>query len=177
MAALGFITLSAHAHADNFFAQLFSKPASASQKELVAPDCALATLSDKQTHTLNEFRGKVLYVDFWASWCGPCAQAFPFLNTTANTFRDRGLQVVGINVDEHADDANKFLHKHPADFLIVADAKAQCPKDFAVMGMPSSYLIDRKGVIRYTHLGFRQSDTEQLKQQIEQLLAEGNQVN
>lgn len=144
----------------------------ASQKKLLAPNCSLASLTDTQRHELSDIRAKVRYVDFWASWCGPCAQSFPFMNAMTQEFRERGLQIVGINVDEHADAARTFLQQHPADFRILADATGGCPKSFKVMGMPSSYLIDRNGVIRYVHIGFRPGETGELRKQVEKLLAE-----
>ena len=144
----------------------------ASQNELLAPNCALTSLTDTQLHELNDIHGKVRYVDFWASWCGPCAQSFPFMNAMAQEFRERGLQIVGINVDEQAEAANTFLQQHPADFLILADATGVCPKSFKVMGMPSSYLIDRHGVIRYVHIGFRPGEAGELRKQVKKLLAE-----
>jgi peroxiredoxin len=144
----------------------------ASQKKLPAPNCSLTSLTDTQRYELSDIRAKVRYVDFWASWCGPCAQSFPFMNAMTQEFRERGLQIVGINVDEQADAARTFLQNHPADFRILADATGVCPKSFKVMGMPSSYLIDRNGVIRYVHIGFRPGETGELRKQVEKLLAE-----
>jgi thiol-disulfide isomerase/thioredoxin len=144
----------------------------ASQKTSLAPNCSLTSFTDTQRHELGDIRAKVRYVDFWASWCGPCAQSFPFMNAMTQEFRERGLQIVGINVDEHADAARTFLQQHPAEFRILADATGVCPKAFRVMGMPSSYLIDRNGVIRYVHVGFRPGETGELRKQVEKLLAE-----
>ena len=167
---IAFATLSMIAQAGCTSAKESVSPAS--QNELLAPNCALTSLIDTQLHELREIPGKVRYVDFWASWCGPCAQSFPFMNTLTREFRERGLQIVGINVDEQADAANTFLQQHPADFLILADATGVCPKSFKVMGMPSSYIIDRHGVIRYVHIGFRPGDAGELRKQVEKLLAE-----
>lgn len=113
----------------------------------------------------------MLYVDFWASWCAPCAKAFPFLNALHQDYADRGLLVVGISVDEKPDDANAFIRTHPALFITAIDPTGVCPKAFSVPGMPSSYLVDRKGIIHQVHTGFRDSDIVQRRQQIEQLLA------
>lgn len=144
----------------------------ASETQRAAPDCILTSLSGEQQHDLKKFRGKVLYVDFWASWCTPCAQSFPFMNALDHDLRDKGLQVVGINLDENTDDAKDFLAKLPASFTLAADSTQQCARDFGVQAMPSSYLIDRNGVIRYEHLGFRPGEAEQFRQLVEQLLAE-----
>jgi thiol-disulfide isomerase/thioredoxin len=145
---------------------------STSSQANLAPNCALTTIDAKQIEDMRQYRGKVVYVDFWASWCGPCAQSFPFLNEINREFSPKGLQVLGINVDENLKDAQTFLTKHPASFSTAADASGKCPQDFAVKAMPSTYLIDRNGVIRYTHLGFRPSETKQLRAMVEQLLAE-----
>lgn len=153
-------------------AMAVARPLTASEAERPAPDCTLTTLDGAQRHNLQQFRGKVLYVDFWASWCTPCAQSFPFMNGLDRDLRDQGLQVLGINLDENPDDARDFLAKLPASFTIVADASQQCAKDFGVQAMPSSYLIDRNGVIRHQHLGFRAGEAEQFRQLVEQLLAE-----
>jgi len=137
-----------------------------------APDCALTSLGDTQRHNLQQFHGKVVYVDFWASWCPPCAKSFPFLNALERDFKDRGLQVIGVNLDQSPEDATAFLGEYPADFTVAADAGEQCAMKFDVKAMPSSYLIDRKGVIRHIHLGFRDGAAEELRLAVEQLLAE-----
>ncbi|MGH8525661.1 MAG: TlpA family protein disulfide reductase [Gammaproteobacteria bacterium] len=138
----------------------------------VAPNCALTAVGDARRYDIREFRGQVLYVDFWASWCSPCARSFPFLNTLHHELRDRGLQVLGINLDEKPEDAKHFLENHPADFAVAFDAQGRCPHDFGVMAMPSSYLVDRQGNIRHVHLGFRPGESEKLRDLVEQLLAE-----
>lgn len=137
-----------------------------------APHCNLKQFDTDERYDLHQFRGKVLYVDFWASWCAPCAKSFPFMNQLDRDLKGQGLEVLGINLDENPEDASAFLAKHPARFKVVADVGKNCPKDFGVPGMPASYLIDRQGVIRFMHLGFRPGDANQLKSQIEQLLNE-----
>ncbi len=136
------------------------------------PDCQLNTVADKKTLTLKQWRGQVLYVDFWASWCGPCAKSFPFLNALNSELKDRGLQMIGVNMDENTADADNFLAKYPASFTIAADIQEQCAQQFAVQAMPSSYLIDRKGVIRHIHLGFKADEAEELKRLVTALVAE-----
>jgi thiol-disulfide isomerase/thioredoxin len=137
-----------------------------------APNCSVSSISDSQSYNLQQFKGKVVYVDFWASWCSPCLQSFPFMNKLEQEFKDKGLQILAINMDENLSDAQDFLIKQPAKFKIASDTKQQCAKAFNVRAMPSSYLIDRNGIIRHEHLGFRSGETEELQNIIKQLLAE-----
>ncbi len=139
---------------------------------VTAPDCKLSALADAQPLAIQQFRGKVMYVDFWASWCGPCAKSFPFLNELDAEFKARGLQIVGVNMDENAADAQAFLAKYPANFMVASGVDGQCAKDFGVQAMPSSYIIDRKGIVRQVHLGFRAGEAKELKALVERLLAE-----
>jgi thiol-disulfide isomerase/thioredoxin len=136
------------------------------------PACVLNALDGGQTYDLQQFKGKVVYVDFWASWCGSCAKSFPYLNALHTAHKDNGLQVIGINVDENVDDAKAFIVSHPAQFTVAADASKQCATGFAVEAMPSTFLIDKKGMIRYAHLGFRTGETKDLEDKVSQLLAE-----
>jgi thiol-disulfide isomerase/thioredoxin len=135
-----------------------------------APNCLLDTLGESEQVTINQLRGKVLYVDFWASWCPPCVKSFPFLNDLHHDFGDQGLHVLGINVDERLSDAQDFLAKIPNSFDVVTDPGQQCAQSFDVKAMPSSFLIDGDGVIRYVHLGFRSGDTNQLRAEIQKIL-------
>ena len=144
----------------------------AEQLDQISSSCALTTLDGKPVHDLQELKGKVVYVDFWASWCPPCVKSFPFLNQLDHELKDKGLQIIGINLDEKVNDAQNFLAKHPVDFSIVADASKQCAKGFEVMAMPTSYLIDRKGNIRHVHQGFRPGESEKLHALITQLVME-----
>ncbi len=137
-----------------------------------APDCALTSINDTQRYDLQQFHGKVLYVDFWASWCPPCAKSFSFLNDLDRDLKDSGLQVIGINLDQAPEDARTFLDKYPANFTVVADANEKCARDFDVKAMPSSYLVDRNGVIRHVHWGFRPGEAKELRVLAEQLLTE-----
>lgn len=146
-------------------------PALAYQPRL-APVCKLKQMATGEPVDWKQLRGKVLYVDFWASWCAPCAQSFPFLNQLNQDFSGKGLKILGVNVDERPEDATAFLARHAPSFNVVADADRDCPRQFDVAGMPASYLIDREGVIRFMHLGFRPGTGNQIRMQVEQLLNE-----
>ena len=144
----------------------------AAKTDSAAPDCMLGSLENTQSFNLQRFKGKVVYVDFWASWCGPCMQSFPFMNTLAHDFKDEGLQVLGINLDENIEDTRTFLQNTPAEFIVATNSTGQCAKNFGVQAMPTSYLVDRKGVIRHVHYGFRPNEAKEFRLLVEQLLAE-----
>jgi thiol-disulfide isomerase/thioredoxin len=137
-----------------------------------APDCTLTALGDNAAYAIRQFQGKVVYVDFWASWCGPCAKSFPFLNQMHNALKDKGLQVIGVNLDENPEDAKAFLADYPVDFPVAKDTGEQCARKFDVKAMPSSYLVDRNGIVRHVHFGFRPGEAEDVRKRVEQLLAE-----
>jgi thiol-disulfide isomerase/thioredoxin len=137
------------------------------------PRCTLMSLDGSERLELRGLhQGKVLYVDFWASWCSSCAQSFPFLNALETDLRGRGFSVVGINLDENPEDAQRFLGRFPAQFTVLADVEAQCARTFGVRGMPASYVIGREGAIRAQHLGFRPNQAKDLRDLVETLLAE-----
>jgi thiol-disulfide isomerase/thioredoxin len=135
------------------------------------PPCAL-TLTAGQLVSFDAYRGQVLYVDFWASWCGPCQLSFPFMNELQRAYGARGLHVLAINMDEKPADAARFLDQHPASFDIANGPNGRCAKDFGVATMPTSYLVDRKGTIRVVHKGFRAGDIDELRGKLEELIAE-----
>jgi thiol-disulfide isomerase/thioredoxin len=119
--------------------------------------------------------GKVVLVDFWASWCAPCKQSFPVLDKLQNTYGSKGLVVIGVGVDEKADAYQAFASKMKTSFPLIHDASHQAAAAYKPTTMPSSYLVDRKGVIRYVHTGFKVGKSEEeYTKQIEALLAEGH---
>ena len=122
--------------------------------------------------TLPNTSGKVVLVDFWASWCGPCKASFPALNRLHEKYASKGLVIIGVGVDDDAAKYKEFSGKMGAKFPIAHDSAHKAADFFSPPSMPSSYLTDRKGVIRYVHTGFRGAKTEtEYTTEIEELLA------
>lgn len=136
------------------------------------PSVKLPTLDSGKVVDLAKLRGKVIYIDFWASWCGPCRQSMPKFNTLYNKLSSKGFEILAINLDDSKDDAKHFLKNYPVNYTILHDASGATPKQFGVSVMPTGYLLDRFGLIRYEHKGYRDGDENKLLKQINKLLAE-----
>lgn len=115
---------------------------------------------------LSDYRGKTVYLDFWASWCGPCKQSFPWMNEMQARYGAKGLQVLAINLDAKAEDARSFLASVPAQFTIAYDAAGSSAQQYRIKGMPSSVLIGPDGKVLGVHAGFNQGARAELERQI-----------
>lgn len=147
-----------------FFAALaltVATHAGATEVGAIAPEFDLKGASGPVK--LSAMRGKVVYVDFWASWCGPCKQSFPWMNEMQAKYGAQGLTIVGINVDKKRADADGFLSGTPAKFTVAYDEQGTTPTAYKIKGMPSSYLVDREGKIVATHAGFRDDERGKLE--------------
>lgn len=151
---------------------VFLNPAHADLTGQPAPHCQLAAMEGNPPVSWQELEGKVVYLDFWASWCVPCRQSFPFMSQMQRELKGQGLEVIAVNLDENLQDAKRFLARHPAQFTVVADVSQQCAQQYAVKAMPSSYLIDRNGIVRKVHLGFRPGEALEFRKAVEQVLME-----
>jgi cytochrome c biogenesis protein CcmG, thiol:disulfide interchange protein DsbE len=121
---------------------------------------------------LTSLRGRVVYLDFWASWCGPCRQSFPWMETMKSTYGAQGLEIITVNLDRDRADADRFLKQFHPTFDLRFDPKGELAEQYKVQGMPSSVLIDRHGVTRFMHVGFRPVDGAIYEAQLRELLAE-----
>ncbi len=134
-----------------------------------APDFQLPNLKQNNV-SLSSYKGKVVYLDFWASWCGPCKKTFPWLNELQKKYSKDGFEVVGVNVDAKKADADKFLVTTPAEFTVLLDPEGKVANTYELQGMPSSYLIDRGGKVHLVHRGFKDGEGADLEGKIKALL-------
>ncbi|WP_041766445.1 TlpA disulfide reductase family protein [Psychromonas ingrahamii] len=119
---------------------------------------------------LSEYQNKVVYLDFWASWCGPCRQSFPWLNAMHSKYRDKGLVIIAVNLDKDSNKADQFIKAFPADFLLYSDPKGISAQKYKITAMPSSYLFSGKGELAEKHLGFEKSEVARYEKNIVKLL-------
>jgi thiol-disulfide isomerase/thioredoxin len=122
--------------------------------------------------SFNDYQGKVVLLDFWASWCRPCRQSFPWMNDMQARYADQGLIVLAVNLDQDKADASDFLKDVPAKFRIIYDQAGGSAEQMEVIGMPMSYLIDRNGDIRHSLIGFNSQKKIQHEAHIHTLLNE-----
>lgn len=134
-----------------------------------APDIKLQGLNGEVN--LDALQGKVVYLDFWASWCKPCVKSFPWMNNMKSKYMDQDFEVLAINLDKDQKLARDFLNKMQINFLVGFDPQGDTANAYKLRGMPSSFLIGRDSRIYATHIGFRDADKAKLEQAIKQLLA------
>ncbi len=121
---------------------------------------------------LGQYENKVIYIDFWASWCRPCRKSFPWINAMQEKYQDKGLVVIGINLDADLEKAYNFLKQTPAEFKLFSDPKGVLADKFTLIGMPSSLVIGVNGEVRHRHVGFKKSIIKEYETSIVQLLDE-----
>lgn len=122
---------------------------------------------------LSDQRGKVVLLDFWASWCDPCREELPYLDILQKTYGKRGFTVLAVNIDNKLENAEKFLDKYDIKLMPLWDQKKRVVSAYDVQTMPTTLIIDQRGWIRYLHNGFEVEKFQVYKQQIERLLNEG----
>jgi thiol-disulfide isomerase/thioredoxin len=137
-----------------------------------APEFSRFTLENSQHHKLSDYLGKVVYVDFWASWCGPCRQSLPSLDALYRELGGQGFAVLAVNVDAYIDEAKAFLKAYPVSYPVLRDPANRLPADYGVKGMPTAFLLDKQGIVRGIHEGFRIGDAPGIRAEILNLLAE-----
>jgi cytochrome c biogenesis protein CcmG/thiol:disulfide interchange protein DsbE len=120
---------------------------------------------------VSSFAGKVVYLDFWASWCEPCRKSFPWMNAMFDRYSGDGLVILAVNVDSDRERALAFLDDARPDFPIAWDEGKRVASAYDLEGMPSTFVFDREGTLRISHVGFRDRDRDTLEESIRELLA------
>jgi thiol-disulfide isomerase/thioredoxin len=151
-------------------AALVAAPALALEEGDVAPQWSAPALDGGAPVSLAAARGKVVVLDFWASWCAPCRTALPLLDGLRREFPPDSFTVLAVNVDREPEAARRFLARLPVGYPSATDPEGRIPASFGLETMPTSYLIDRQGVIRYVHRGFQRGDVATLRARIAELV-------
>jgi peroxiredoxin len=136
-----------------------------------APDFTLKSLSGENLK-LSEMTGNVVLINFWASWCGPCREEMPLLNALHSKYEPLGFTVLGVNVEEDVNGAKGFLKNFPVDFPVLLDNTNQVSKQYKVIAMPTTVVVDRDGNMRYLHQGYKSGDEEKYRQMVKKLVRE-----
>ena len=130
---------------------------------IICTTLSLQAQNSTSNFKLSDYSNKIVYVDFWASWCIPCRKSFPWMNEMQEKYKDKGLIIIAINMDEDKDDAKKFLKKYPSKFKVIYDDGTLAEK-YKVKGMPYSILFDKNGEITNTHIGFKLKESKDYEQ-------------
>ena len=137
---------------------------------LLATSPVQAEIYDISQLDLKSHLGKVVYLDFWASWCKPCQRSFPWMNALLSKYPAESFTVITVNLDAESEAMHQFLDKVPADFDIYHDPSGRIAEQFKIEGMPTSYLIDSSGKVVKKHIGFYTRHIEKYEREIEELL-------
>ncbi|MEZ5921949.1 MAG: TlpA disulfide reductase family protein [Parvularculaceae bacterium] len=138
----------------------------------IAAGASAQTESGQEPIDLAQYRGKVVYLDFWASWCAPCAESFPYMERLKQDFSKDELVIVAVNVDHAKPRADAFLKRMNSDLHVVFDPEGLLASAFKVKAMPTSLLIGKDGRIRYVHSGFHADDIAKYDDHLRELLDE-----
>lgn len=154
------------------FALLLAVPAAANNAAGPAPDFALPARGGEQL-SLGQFKGQVVMINFWATWCGPCRQEMPLLEGIYRKYKPMGFTMIGVNVEPDPKAAEEWLAKQsPVSFPVAFDTDSKVSKLYKVNGMPNSVIIDRKGNVRLLHRGYKPGDENTYLDQIRTLVRE-----
>ena len=137
----------------------------------IAPDFTLKHFNGENVR-LEELRGQVVLLNFWASWCGPCRQEMPVLDQIHQRYEDTGFSVVAVNVEKDADSARKLLEKSQVSFPVLMDSTQSVSRLYNLKAMPSTVVIDRDGNIRYVHNGYKPGDESKYVEVVKALIRE-----
>ena len=154
-----------------FAAMLLATVAVAGSSSGPAPDFSLQSL-DGSTVRLSDLKGQVVLINFWATWCAPCREEMPLLDAIYQKYNRLGVELLGINVEDDASGARKYLNETPVTFPILFDADGRVSKQYQVKAMPSTILVDRHGNVRHIHYGYKPGYENDYQDQIRALVRE-----
>ncbi len=146
-------------------------PVSAEVTRAPAPDFTLKSRSGENLR-LSEFRGEVVMINFWASWCAPCRQEMPLLEELYTRYRPLGFTILAVNVEEDPAKAKAMLKEIPVSFPVLFDTQSKVSRLYNVAAMPSTVLVDRDGNIRHLHLGYKPGYEKTYQEQVRALIRE-----
>ena len=135
-----------------------------------APILRLPMMGHDKRVELDKLKGKIVYVDFWASWCGPCRQSLPLYEALYQRLSIQDFEILAVNLDEDLKDAQRFLKRHPVSYPVLLDPSGDSAKKWSVLAMPSSYLVDSDGNLAYIYTGFEASHIGHIEDDIKTLL-------
>lgn len=146
------------------------------EKGDVAPDFTLpplraADIAKAQVLSLSDFRGKVVYLDFWDSWCGPCRESLPALDGLRSELSRDAFEIVAVNLDADPAAGRRFLAQYPVTYPVASDPSANAAAAYRLSALPTSFLIDRDGVVHHVHQGFRKEDIGKIRAELVKLIA------
>lgn len=136
-----------------------------------APDFSLQSFSG-ETLSLSKYRGDVVMINFWATWCGPCRQEMPILDELYSRYERAGFKLLGVNIDDDPGRARAMLTELGVSFPVLFDSEKRVSELYAVQAMPVSVMVDRDGMVRYTHHGYKPGYEDKYLDQIRELIRE-----
>jgi peroxiredoxin len=143
----------------------------AAEKNSPAPDFSLPA-QNNETVSLSALKGRTVLVNFWASWCKPCQKEIPELNRIYEKFSAQGFSIVGINIDKEKANAERYMERIPISYTVAFDSGMSVIDDYKAPGMPSSYIIDKNGIVREIIYGFSEKKKALIESSITALLNE-----
>ena len=149
----------------------FALPAWAGGGDVQAPAFTLQSVAGAQV-SLAQYKGDVVMINFWASWCGPCRQEMPLLDSIYKQYKDMGFTLLGVNVEPDSHNADAWLKKTPVSYPILYDPKSQVSQLYQVQAMPTTVIVDRQGVVRFVHNGYLPGDENQYMNSIRTLIVQ-----
>jgi len=153
------------------FAAALPLAASSSLNGQSAPDFSLKSFSG-ETLSLSTYKGEVVMINFWATWCGPCRQEMPILDELYSRYERAGFKLLGVNIDDDPNRAREMLTELGVSFPVLFDSEKEVSALYAVQAMPVSVMVDREGTVRYTHHGYRPGYEDKYLDQIRELIRE-----